>query len=760
MTSSSKKRRQSHKVESDKNNLLDTNFKNYQYNHQDNASLRKISKNNNNEGYYYLPIHPVICSIFVLSFAIRYYKLEYPNAVVFDELHYIKFITLYLKRVFFFDSQPPFGKQLIALTAYICGFEGNLSYSQIGDVYSQDTRIGLLRLLPCICGSLVPVVAYLIGLELKFRQLSSSLIALLLIFDNSLVTQSKFILLDSPAILFTLLSLYFYLKFKNESQNTCPVRKPLYLILAAINSSLAISIKYSSLLSYSLLLFLSTKNLWQQVKSEKNTTKLIKNAIFIFVTVIILPILFYLFSYYIHLAWLTKAGPHDNIMTSAFQASLENGLASITRGQPLEIVHGSQITLRHTHGRSCWLHSHDHLYPIKYADNTRGSSHQQQVTCYSFKDVNNWWIVKRPHLNDLVANTNHHDKIKDGDSIQLIHGLTGRSLNSHDVASPMSPYSQEVSCYVDHNVSMPAQDIWKVRLLNPSDTNSHWHTLNSRIQLIHSNSTRLLRFSGRQLPDWGFHQHEIVADKESKSDDSVWNVEEHRLTKSEDKQVRDQELGKAEFVPLEPTSLSFTDKFIEIHQKLLDYQSDVIKDHIYACESPLDWILMRKGTAYWVSAAGDNKTSQIFLVGNIYAWTLGLLSLCTLSAILIFYLLRRRRNIKDVEEKVWNKFSFASIVLFTGYLVNFIPYFLYESPLFLQFYMNALIFKLISIGMLFDHLIDLQSHRIVKALFAITILVCTVYSFIFWSPFIYGTKLSRKQVEERKWTDSWQLLTL
>lgn len=118
----------------------------------------------------------------------------------------------------------------------------------------------------------------------------------------------------------------------------------------------------------------------------------------------------------------------------------KGGLASITKGQPLEVSHGSQITLRHTYGRTCWLHSHSHVYPLRYPDK-RGSSHQQQVTCYSFKDVNNWWIVKRPDRNDLMV-SHPVDVIRHGDIIQLVHGITSRALNSHDVAAPMSPQNQ------------------------------------------------------------------------------------------------------------------------------------------------------------------------------------------------------------------------------------------------------------------------------------------------------------------------------
>lgn len=85
------------------------------------------------------------------------------------------------------------------------------------------------------------------------------------------------------------------------------------------------------------------------------------------------------------------------------------------------------------------------------------------------------------------------DNIKNGDIIQLVHGLSGRALNSHDIAAPMSPYNQEVSCYIDYNISMLAQNFWQIKLLNPDDTDNYWHAINSRVQLIHVNSTQALK---------------------------------------------------------------------------------------------------------------------------------------------------------------------------------------------------------------------------------------------------------------------------
>lgn len=62
-----------------------------------------------------------------------------------------------------------------------------------------------------------------------------------------------------------------------------------------------------------------------------------------------------------------------------------------------------------------------------------------------------------------------------------MHGITSRALNSHDVAAPMTPQSQEVSCYIDYNVSMPAQNLWRLEIANRDQFGNVWHAIQSQV---------------------------------------------------------------------------------------------------------------------------------------------------------------------------------------------------------------------------------------------------------------------------------------
>ncbi|KAH9639863.1 hypothetical protein HF086_015714, partial [Spodoptera exigua] len=511
---------------------------------------------------------------------------------LFDELHYGRYVSLYTKGVFFFDAHPPLGKQLLYLAGRVAGYDGNFTFDRIGTPYTENVPVTALRLIPALSGSMLVAVIYQLMLEISVYHWTAVLAGLLVLFaylskqvkctfttmfsENCFLAQSRFMLLESIQILFGLCGVLCAIRSTRRTGFASVV----WLCFAAFSLGCCFSVKYSGLYSYFLVVFLVGRQIWQRVGQRGSGLRLALSALWRLSILIIIPSSVYVGVFYAHLTMLPKAGPHDSVMTSAFQASLQGGLASITRGQPLHVAHGSQITLRHTHGRTCWLHSHAHVYPVRYTDG-RGSSHQQQVTCYSFKDVNNWWIVKRPDQASLTV-SRPPDAIRHGDVVQLLHGITSRALNSHDVAAPVSPQSQEVSCYIDYNVSMPAQNLWRIDIVNRDSEDATWDSIRSLVRLIHVDSGSALRFSGRQLPSWGFHQHEVVADKVLTHQDTIWNVEEHRYTKAEDRKERERELVSAEMIPTAVTQLTFWEKFAELQYKMIAHAPDAPHGHMFA----------------------------------------------------------------------------------------------------------------------------------------------------------------------------------
>lgn len=120
--------------------------------------------------------------LFLLALLTRLYKITQPFNVVFDELHYGKYVSLYMKGIFFFDQHPPLGKQLIAGVAHLVNYKGNFTFTKIGNEYNETVPIGWLRLIPAICGSLLAPCAYKVLLQLKIHRSAAIIGGLLFIF--------------------------------------------------------------------------------------------------------------------------------------------------------------------------------------------------------------------------------------------------------------------------------------------------------------------------------------------------------------------------------------------------------------------------------------------------------------------------------------------------------------------------------------------------------------------------------------------------
>uniref|UniRef100_A0AAQ5Z9M7 dolichyl-phosphate-mannose--protein mannosyltransferase n=1 Tax=Amphiprion ocellaris TaxID=80972 RepID=A0AAQ5Z9M7_AMPOC len=630
----------------------------------------------------------VLVLVSLLALWTRLSRLSYPNAVVFDEVYYGQFVSFYMKRVFFIDDNgPPLGHMILALGAYLGGFDGNFVWNRIRAEYPSSVSVWSLRVLPSLCGALCVPLVYLLTLELRFSHLSALGAAVLLLLENSLIVQSRFMLLESVLIFLVLLAFFSYLRFHNAP--TSSWFRYIWLLLSGVSCAAAVGVKYMGLFSYLLLLGVAFLHAWNLIGDQ--FLNVCVQCVCRVVCLLVVPVLLYVFWFYLHLSLLNRSGPHDQLMSSAFQASLQGGLSRITQGQPLEVAYGSQVTLRSSASQliPCWLHSHKENYPV-----------------------------------------------------------------SHDVAAPMSPHAQEVSGYVDFNVSMPAQNLWKVDISNREAESEVWKTILSEVRLVHVNTSAVLKLSGVSLPDWGFRQLEVVAEKLFKAHGSSlgWNVEEHRYGTSQEPKEREAELHCPTHIDVD-RKISFWAKFLELQWKMLTVKQEE-SEHKYS-SAPLEWITMETNIAYWLHATTN---AQIHLIGNPVSWGVANLSLLAYQLLAAVYMLRRRRGFKDLPDAVWDQFVCLGCVCVGGWLVNFVPFLLMEKTLFLYHYLPALCYLYLLSPVhthtnkhTHTHLLRLRLTSSVPAA------GCSVEET--FCPLTYGSpELSANQLRELRWRDTWDIL--
>ncbi len=261
--------------------------------------------------------------IFILSSVTHLLYFGKPAGVVFDETYFMKFVGYYETGSYYFDIHPPLGKLIFLVFAHAIGVTPSIEIGNIGTALPPS--LILLRLLPIFAGILLPVVVYYLCRRLKLSSLVSLVAGILICFENSLVVESRFVLMDSTLILCGFLFLLFYLVFNDRlraSRRAWP-----FLIISAIFLSCAASIKWSGLFfipSVALLEFYRAfvdktfphLHLWQKLRSLI-TVVCVYGAIFS-VT--------YLSAFAIHFSLLPLSGSGDAFMSPAFQKTLEGNM--------------------------------------------------------------------------------------------------------------------------------------------------------------------------------------------------------------------------------------------------------------------------------------------------------------------------------------------------------------------------------------------------------------------------------------------------
>ena len=261
--------------------------------------------------------HLPIAIIITASLITHFLFFGQPRETVFDEVHFGKFISGYFTHEYFFDIHPPLGKLMISGMGYISDFKPGFSFAEIGQQF-PDRHYLWLRLLPTLAGTLLPIVIFYLILQLGMSRLAAFTGGMLVVLENALLVQSRFILLDSFLLLFGFLALLFYFRYKNLNQySKFHILNYIFLFLAGFFAALAVSVKWTGATFLAIIIILEIIRCRFFPRSYLKAT-LIKNMLFF----VVLPLTVYFLIFALHFSLLSKSGPGDAFMTPKFRKNL------------------------------------------------------------------------------------------------------------------------------------------------------------------------------------------------------------------------------------------------------------------------------------------------------------------------------------------------------------------------------------------------------------------------------------------------------
>lgn len=669
----------------------------------------------------------------------RFYKIGLSNVVVWDEAHFGKFGSHYLKREFYFDVHPPLGKMIVGFAGALAGYDGSFEFTSGAEYPTHVPYVAMRVMLATFGVGMVPLGWYT-AVELGMSQWACHLVALMVLFDVGWLCISRFILLDSMLLFFTFLTVFCLTKFHNQQWQSFSPDWWLWLLMTGISIGLVTSVKLVGLFVTALVGFYTIEDLWEKFGDLKMSwsDQLRHWGARIF-CLIIVPILVFMASFKIHFMILSHSGPGDAQMSSLFQANLEG---NDFHQNPLDIAFGSKVTLKNMGWGGGLLHSHVQTYPV--------GSLQQQVTCYHYKDENNHWTIL-PTWDEPDYDPNGElTYLAHGNLIRLSHEPTGRNLHSHTVEAPITKLNYEVSGYGNGSLG-DYGDYWQVEVVDDlmqGKKVERVHSLTTRLRFRHNHLGCYLRAANSILPQWGFKQVEVSCVKENHPKDAHthWNVESHwndRLPPGDVKYYRSPFLR--DFWHLNVAMMTSNNALIP----------DPDKEDILASK-PFDWPFLHLGLRMCGWASHQIK---YYLLGTpVIAWG-GIASLFVSFCTLAVYLLRRQRKYIDMEPREWDHFLYVGKIAFLGWVFHFVPFLIMGRVTYVHHYLPTLYFAVLMLAHMLDHFIFSSRRFTIKAK-RITFGICAgviICTFWWFRGMAFGMRGPIEDHWGLRWRNSWNI---
>lgn len=630
-----------------------------------------------------------------LAFITRFYIINFPKEVVFDEVHFGKFASYYLERTYFFDLHPPFAKLLIALVGYLVGYNGAFKFDSIGDSYiTNKVPYVAYRSLSATLGALTVPLVFLTMKDSGYSLTACVIASSLLIFDNAHIAETRLILLDATLIFSVAASFYCYVQFSKQRKAPFTKKWWTWLLLTGVALSCVISTKYVGTFTFITVGVAVLIDLWNllDIDSGLSLKQFFRHFAARFFSLIVFPFFIFLFWFWVHFAILKNSGPGDAFMSPEFQETLgDNPLAK--EAKPINYY--DTVTIKHKELGSL-LHSHNARYPLRY-DDGRVSSQGQQVTAYTHPDKNNEWQIL-PAV-DFPENSRTGIPVYGGQQIRLRHVATNTFLLTHDVASPYYPTNQEFTTVSPELANGQKYNFTLFELRMNSKKRDRLKTKMGYFKLIHVPTKVAMWTHNRKLPEWAFGQFEINGNKNIKESSNTWYFDQ--ITDLTDPE-------RAKYVPKKRKSMPFLKKYLEVQAAMFAHNNALSKDHPYASQ-PITWPFLVRGVSFWTK---DKDKAQIYFVGNFAGWWLQAGFIAVYLGILLADQLSRKRRFYAIDDSARSKLYNSLGFFFVGWAAHYFPFFLMGRQKFLHHYLPAHLSACYLAGGLFDFLFgEMEQHN-------------------------------------------------
>ncbi|OCF40188.1 dolichyl-phosphate-mannose-protein mannosyltransferase [Kwoniella heveanensis CBS 569] len=686
--------------------------------------------------------YAILGVVLLVGMGVRFHKLDRPDSVVFDEVHFGGFATKYLKRRFFMDVHPPLAKLLITLSGYIGGFDGSFDFKDIGKDYIEPgVPYVTMRFFPALLGLALIPLSFLTLISLKLSLATALLGSLLITFENALITQSRLILLDSYLVFFTALTTLFWVRFSAHDSEGRAFTFPWWrnLLLTGLSLGAVVSCKWVGLFTIAMVGVGTLRQLWLLLGNLKVTPRQwIRHFAARTLCLIVVPITFYMLMFKIHFWILNESGDGDGFMSSEFQHTLQGHGMEDTYA---DVSFGSKVSIRHVNTQGGYLHSHNHAYP--------GGSKQQQITLYPHRDENNIWRIVNASSPDGPASYPWDelpiDYVLTGTKIRLEHVITEKRLHSHDVRPPVSEvdFQNEVSGYGFPGFAGDANDDFIVEIAHRTrgrrdrQARHRLKTLRSQFRLRHALTGCYLFSHKVKLPDWGFEQQEVTCNKNPTWENSLWYIETNNHAQ----------------LPFDAPRVnyerpSFFEKFFELNAVMWRTNAGLTERHAYDSR-PQSWPVLRRGINFWVK---DHR--QVYLIGNPVIWWSSSIAILAYVSLRGLFVLRAKRGFRDLSKPKIAFYDEVCSSLVIAWALHYFPFFLMQRQLFLHHYLPALYFAVLLFCTVFDYLTSSIRPR-TRVQVAAVLLVVAIWSWSHWSPLAYAGEWTKGKCEKGKWLRTW-----